>query len=197
MTILLVFLIIICIILCYALYAFVQRKKLVHYDDDSVFEDETVDATKSATQAATNHSAQAVSYIEDMKQLAFKMGDTVWQQYDILLATRGYGWDDIIEAADYLASADMDYIDSISTSSPTSPTEELVHAYRQSKGRLKDLSLLAEEKGSLGLAGHSRKFDRSLKIVWYNQTRVLRIFSMFDDAALIREYVETMMQRAF
>ena len=132
-----------------------------------------------------------------MKQLAFKMGDTVWQQYDILLATRGYGWDDIIEAADYLASADMDYIDSISTSSPTSPTEELVHAYRQSKGRLKDLSLLAEEKGSLGLAGHSRKFDRSLKIVWYNQTRVLRIFSMFDDAALIREYVETMMQRAF
>ena len=190
MTILLVILIIICIILCYALYAFVQRKKLVHYDDDPVFEDETVDATKSATQAATNPSAQAatqsaaeaVSYIEDMKQLAFKMGDTVWQQYDILLATRGYGWDDIIEAADYLASADMDYIDSISTSSPTSPTEELV---------------LAEEKGSLGLAGHSRKFDRSLKIVWYNQTRVLRIFSMFDDAALIREYVETMMQRAF
>lgn len=174
----------------------------MHYDDDPVFEDETVDATKSATQAATNPSAQAatqsaaeaVSYIEDMKQLAFKMGDTVWQQYDILLATRGYGWDDIIEAADYLASADMDYIDSISTSSPT---EELVHAYRQSKGRLKDLSLLAEEKGSLGLAGHSRKFDRSLKIVWYNQTRVLRIFSMFDDAALIREYVETMMQRAF
>ncbi len=205
MTILLVILIIICIILCYALYAFVQRKKLVHYDDDPVFEDETVDATKSATQAATNPSAQAatqsaaeaVSYIEDMKQLAFKMGDTVWQQYDILLATRGYGWDDIIEAADYLASADMDYIDSISTSSPTEETEELVHAYRQSKGSLKDLSLLAEEKGSLGLAGHSRKFDRSLKIVWYNQTRVLRIFSMFDDAALIREYVETMMQRAF
>ena len=104
MTILLVILIIICIILCYALYAFVQRKKLVHYDDDPVFEDETVDATKSATQAATNPSAQAatqsaaeaVSYIEDMKQLAFKMGDTVWQQYDILLATRGYGWDDII-----------------------------------------------------------------------------------------------------
>lgn len=205
MTILLVILIIICIILCYALYAFVQRKKLVHYDDDPVFEDETVDATKSATQAATNPSAQAatqsaaeaVSYIEDMKQLAFKMGDIVWQQYDILLATRGYGWDDIIEAADYLASADMDYIDSISTSSPTEETEELVHAYRQSKGSLKDLSLLAEEKGSLGLAGHSRKFDRSLKIVWYNQTRVLRIFSMFDDAALIRKYVETMMQRAF
>ena len=203
--VLLVILIIICIILCYALYAFVQRKKLVHYDDDPVFEDETVDATKSATQAATNPSAQAatqsaaeaVSYIEDMKQLAFKMGDTVWQQYDILLATRGYGWDDIIEAADYLASADMDYIDSISTSSPTEETEELVHAYRQSKGSLKDLSLLAEEKGSLGLDGHSRKFDRSLKIVWYNQTRVLRIFSMFDDAALIREYVETMMQRAF
>ena len=148
MTILLVILIIICIILCYALYAFVQRKKLVHYDDDPVLEDETVDATKSAAQAATNPSAQAatqsaaeaVSYIEDMKQLAFKMGDTVWQQYDILLATRGYGWDDIIEAADYLASADMDYIDSISTSSSTSPTEELVHAYRQSKGRLKDLS---------------------------------------------------------
>ena len=153
-------------------------------------------ATKPSAQAATQSAAEAVSYIEDMKQLAFKMGDTVWQQYDILLATRGYGWDDIIEAADYLASADMDYIDSISTSSPTEELE-LVHAYRQSKGRLKDLSLLAEEKGSLGLAGHSRKFDRSLKIVWYNQTRVLRIFSMFDDAALIREYVETMMQRAF
>ena len=143
--------------------------------------------------------------VKDGEQLNIEEGMTIEDlirekgpfKYDILLATRGYGWDDIIEAADYLASADMDYIDSISTSSPTSPTEELVHAYRQSKGRLKDLSLLAEEKGSLGLAGHSRKFDRSLKIVWYNQTRVLRIFSMFDDAALIREYVETMMQRAF
>ena len=49
----------------------------------------------------------------------------------------------------------------------------------------------------LSIAGHSRTLNDSVKIVWYNQTRALRVFTHINDDVLITKYVETLVRRTF
>ena len=139
-----------------------------------------------------------ISYIQEMQHLSVKVGVVLWQQYDILLATRPYGWETMVDHAAYLESADLDNIDSISIADmPCGPTTELVHVYNQYRAGLKNFDKLTEEKSSLGIAGHSRALNESVKIVWFNQTRILRIFTLINDETLITKYVETVIRRTF
>ena len=139
-----------------------------------------------------------VSYIQEIKHLSGKVGFVLWQQYDILLATRPYGWETMVDFAAYLESADLDNIDSISIADiPCGPTTELAHVYNKSKAGLKNFNKLTEEKSSLGIAGHSRALNESVKIVWFNQTRMLRIFTLINDETLITKYAETVIRRTF
>lgn len=36
-----------------------------------------------------------------------------------------------------------------------------------------------------------------MKIVWFNQTQVLRFFTIVDDETLIKKYIETVIRRTF
>ena len=72
---------------------------------------------------------------------------------------------------------------------------ELIDDYRRSKGDLKDL--LSEERGTLGIGGYSDTLKGPVKVVWYNQTRVLRIFVQSDDETLVRRYAETVIRASF
>ena len=49
----------------------------------------------------------------------------------------------------------------------------------------------------LSIAGISRTLMAPMKIVWFNQTQVLRFFTLVDDDLLIRKYVETVIRRTF
>ena len=69
--------------------------------------------------------------------------------------------------------------------------------YNQNKVGLKNYERLKEECGMLSIAGHSRTLNDSVKIVWYNQTRVLRLFTHINDETLIKKYVETVIRRTF
>ena len=139
-----------------------------------------------------------VSYIQEIKHLSGKVGFVTWQQYDILLAAQKYGWETMVDLAAYLETADIDHIDSLAVADmPDEQATELVHLYKQSKGGLKTFDKLAEEKGMLSIAGHSRALKDSVKLVWFNQTRVLRLFTLVNDETLIRRYVETVIRRTF
>ena len=69
--------------------------------------------------------------------------------------------------------------------------------YNQNKVGLKNYERLKEECGMLSIAGHSRTLNDSVKIVWANQTRVLRLFTHINDETLITKYVETIIRRTF
>lgn len=43
-----------------------------------------------------------------------KLGN--WEQYDVLLAARGYGWDMILDWADYMVQEDVENISKASLS---------------------------------------------------------------------------------
>ena len=139
-----------------------------------------------------------VSYIQQMKQLYGNVGNAFWKQYDILLATQHYGWETMVDWAAYMESADFDKIDSIAVANPTDDEGiELAHVYNQNKVGLKNIEWLKEEYGILSIAGHSRTLNDSVKIVWYNQTNTLRLFTHINDEVLVTKYVETLIRRTF
>ena len=74
---------------------------------------------------------------------------------------------------------------------------ELAHVYNQNKVGLKNFERIKEEYASLGISGRSRTLNDSVKIVWFNQTRILRIFTPINDETLITKYAETIIRRTF
>jgi hypothetical protein len=138
------------------------------------------------------------SYIESIEHLSGRVGFVTWQQYDILLATQKYGWNTMVDLAAYLETADIDSIESLTVADmPDVNSVELAHVYNQSKVGLKNFDKLSEEKGVLSIAGHSRALKDSVKIVWFNQTRGLRLFTPINDETLVRRYIETVIRRTF
>jgi len=138
-----------------------------------------------------------ISYIREMKQQAFYWEHVMWQQYDILLAARPYWWEAMVDWAAYMDTADIESIESLVVSAPGEEDIELAQEYNQNKVGLKNFDRLAEEKGSLSIAGHSRTLDDDVRIMWYNQTNVMRLFTHIDDETLITKYVETVIRRTF
>ena len=49
----------------------------------------------------------------------------------------------------------------------------------------------------LAIGGISRTLKMPVKIVWFNQTRVLRFFTPVDDEMLLTKYIETVIRRTF
>jgi len=104
----------------------------------------------------------------------------------------------MVDWAAYMESADIDKIESIVVSDLNDDTGiELAHVYNQNKVGLKNFDRLAEEHGILSIAGHSHTLSDSVKIVWFNQTRALRVFTHINDEVLITKYVETLVRRTF
>ncbi len=176
------FVLLLWILACLATYVIIYRKR----------------RAKTTVAQTAEAILDDTSYIEKIDHLSGKVGFVTWQQYDILLAACPYGWETMVDLAAYLESADIDKIDSITVADmPDEQPIELSHIYNQSKVGLKNFDKLTEEKSTLSIAGHSRTLNESIKIVWFNQTRVLRLFTLINDETLITKYVETVIRRTF
>ena len=62
---------------------------------------------------------------------------------------------------------------------------ELAHVYNLNKVGLKNFERLVEEHGILSIAGHRHTLNDSVKIVWYNQTRVLRLLKGLSNSSFL------------
>ena len=58
----------------------------------------------------TEEMIDDISYIQEIKHIKGN-----WQQYDVLLAARGYGWDMMVDWAAYMEQADLDNVSTITT----------------------------------------------------------------------------------
>ena len=122
-----------------------------------------------------------------------------WQQYDFLLATHPYGWDYMVSQADYMAKADLENIGTITTAELANTKEtEWISQYHAQGDQIADMSALKQERGVLAIGGMSRALQFCpVKIVWFNQTRIIRVFTILDDDELLLRYVETIVRRSF
>ena len=141
----------------------------------------------------TEEMIDDISYIQEIKHIKGN-----WQQYDVLLAARGYGWDMMVDWAAYMEQADLDNVSTITTARMANmPDEELIDYYRKSNGSIKEFDKLCTEQGVLAIGGISRVLKAPVKIVWFNQTRMIRIFTLIDDEILLTKYIETVIRRTF
>lgn len=120
-----------------------------------------------------------------------------WQQYDVVLDARGYGWDTMKEWADYMASADLEHISQVEAGILGGEKQDVTSSYADHGGRCQQTPELNPEQGMLSIAGFSRTLKAPVKIVWINQTQKLRFFTTTADELLIRQYVETVIRRTF
>lgn len=166
-----------------------KEKKGNHPTTDASSHSQTVDSLN----AQAEEYLDDITFIREMKHIPAKP----WHQYDILLAARGYGWDMIIDWADYMATADLEHITQVTTGSMGAQEKNITESYNNSNGKCFGTPELKVEMGVLSIAGMSKTLKAPMKIVWINQTRMLRLFTMVNDEALITKYVETVIRRTF
>lgn len=143
--------------------------------------------------AETEEYINDVTFIRDMKHIP----SGPWHQYDILLAAAGYDWKFMIDWADYMASADLEQISQVTAGSINSESNDITESYKNSNCKCADTKELQEEIASLSIAGISETLKAPMKIVWFNQTKILRFFTIIDDDTLIKKYAEAVVRRTF
>lgn len=147
--------------------------------------------TPASAPALPAETLDDLSYIRQMRHSTAGP----WHQYDILLDAGGYGWQTMLSWADEICASDV-HIETVTAGDMGASEQELIGQVRQ-HGSLQATPELAEERGMLGVGGSSRTLPSPVKLVWFNQTRVLRIFSLLDDEELMRRYAETVIRRSF
>ena len=134
-----------------------------------------------------------ITFIKDMRHIPAG----AWHQYDILLDARGYGWDMMKDWADYMAASDLEGISEVTTGSLGADDRNITQSYLAHEGKCRATPELETENGVLSLAGRSKTLGAPMKIVWFNQTRALRFFTLVDDELRIKKYAETVVRRTF
>ena len=162
-----------------------------------IFKKKTPEATnQSITKAAEIPASEYlddITFIREIKHITAGP----WHQYDVLLAARGYGWDMMKDWADYMSDADLEHISQVTTGSLGVQEKDITKSYTDNGGKCKDTPELNLEMGILSVAGMSKTLRAPMKIVWINQTQVLRFFTLIEDELLIKKYVETTIRRTF
>ena len=151
---------------------------------------------RSVTKAAelpTSEYLDDITFICEIKHIT----SGPWHQYDVLLAARGYGWDMMKDWADYMSDADLEHISQVTTGSLGVQEKDITKSYTDNGGKCKNTPELNLEMGILSVAGMSKTLRAPMKIVWINQTQVLRFFTLVEDELLIKKYVETTIRRTF
>lgn len=120
-----------------------------------------------------------------------------WHQYDVLLESSCYGWDMMKDWADYMAEADLEHISQVTSGSRGEQAIDVTASYLSNGGKCKNTPELNVVMGMLSVAGTSKTLTAPMKIVWINQTQVLRFFTLLDDELMVKKYVETMVRRTF
>lgn len=153
----------------------------------------TINSTLKAKNASTNEFLDDITFIGNLNHAT--VGS--WHQYDVLLAARGYGWDMMKEWADYMAKADLENISQITVASIGLGETDITASYTSHGGEIGRTPELDVERGILSIAGISKTLEAPIKLVWINQTQILRFFTVFDDELLIKKYAETVVRRTF
>ena len=134
-----------------------------------------------------------ITFIQDMKHTPLES----CHRYDILLAAQCYGWNFMVEWADYMGSSDLPKITEVIVGEFGGGRSNITEQFFQNNSKLSGLVEIEEEQGFLSIKGISTILKREIVLVWYNQTRAMRIFTLIDDEQLIMQYAESVVRWNF
>ena len=137
-------------------------------------------------------------YIDDITFIRHIVhtNESPWHKYDIQFAARGYGWDNALDWADYVAEKDLEHISEVTTGTYNVIAHNYTDQYTK-HGKCVNTPELKTEQGYLTMAGMSKTLSAPTKIVWINQTNTMRIFTLKDDEDTLKRYAETLVRRTF
>lgn len=120
-----------------------------------------------------------------------------WRQYEVFLAARPYGWENMKFWADYMIQNDLGTVARLNVAAIAgAPEKNLIEEYR-THGSVCAIPELQQERGVLGVAGISKALGGAVEIVWFNQLRRFRLFAIETDDVKVRRYVETVIRQTF
>ncbi len=99
-----------------------------------------------------------------------------WKQFDYQWPYR-FGYDDILKSAQWLITHDLQLQTLTTAEIAGAPEQEHIQEL-QACGNLEDC--VGKETGVLAVGGASKSTQCLLKVYWYNQTFVVRIFTLGD-----------------
>lgn len=137
-------------------------------------------------------------YIDDITFIRriVHTNESPWHKYDIQFAARGYGWENALDWADYVAEKDLEHISEVTTGTLNATQNNYTVEYSKC-GKCIDTPELKTEQGYLTIAGMSKTLSAPTKIVWINQTNTMQIFTLKDDEDTLKRYAETLVRRTF
>ena len=91
--------------------------------------------------------------------------DGHWQQYDVILNARGYGWDMMKAWADYLSRADLEHISEVRAGTMGAAEKSVTQSYIGHGRKCTQTPELVAEQGMLSIAGMSKVLLAPVKIV--------------------------------
>ena len=150
------------------------------------------EVAQKVEQESSQNNVQDPPFVKDMRH--FQNGP--WHQYDVLIDARIYGWNQMVEWADYVAKADFHDVGEVTIGDVGTVSKNLTAEYKAA-GSIAGMKTLANEGGVLSAAGFSKVLEAPIKIVWFNQTNILRFFTPSGDAISIVKYAETVIRRLF
>ena len=133
------------------------------------------------------------SFVQEIKHT--NLG--TWHQYDVLLDARGYGWETMKEWADYAIGADLENVSEVTVGTLGLETADITKSFSEHSEKCTQTPELEVEHGMLSIAGMSKALSAPMKIVWTNQTRTLRFFTLIDDENAIAQYTDILAYRTF
>ncbi len=120
-----------------------------------------------------------------------------WQQYDIKLDARPYGWESMIYIMNELVNKDFKEVQTLTTTYVMGGNEnELISEFRDCGNNVNEMKTLKREGSMLGIGGISKRIG-VVKVVLINQTNILRLFTWSEDKELLARYAETLIRGTF
>lgn len=152
-----------------------------------------VQATAAVQTSAAEDCLDDVTFIGEVRR---SMAGP-WHQYDFRLLAQPYGWEMMCSWVDYIFSKDLVNNRCLWRATMGANETEVTQSYRANGCKASQTPELQAEGSMLSVAGLSETLRLPVKIVWMNQTKLLRIFTIVDDERLIRRYAETVVRRSF
>ena len=112
-------------------------------------------------------------------------------KYDVTIAARGYYWGTVCRWADYIAEHDLEQISQVIVIPFDMQEKDITTSYINSDKKCVKTPELKNDMQGLSFEGISKTIKSPMKIIWFNQTNILRFITLIDDDSLIRKYIET------
>ena len=90
-----------------------------------------------------------------------------------------------------MGTVDLENISEVIVGELGVSTNNITESFIKNGYKLSSLPEVSTEQGMLSVAGLSNALKAPTKIVWFNQTRVLRIFTLINDEFIIKKYSES------